>query len=114
VPPRPSRPRPTSLVSAGSPGPLPLPSTPPLLGWLQGATGGPAVRGSPPPAAGGNREAVARALSRRPDPGLPPGPGGSPDEGQLLHHLRPSPPAAPGRRLMLDGASDRGSEKAGV
>ena len=27
----------------GSPGSLPLPSTPPLPGWLQGAMGGPAV-----------------------------------------------------------------------
>ena len=36
----------TSLASAafaGSPGSLPLPSTPPLPGWLQGAMGGPAV-----------------------------------------------------------------------
>jgi hypothetical protein len=30
----------------------------------------------------------------------PPGPGGVPDEGWLLHHLRPSPPRPPGRRLI--------------
>ena len=41
------------IVLAGSPGSLPLPSTPPLPGWLQGAMGGPAVgeaRRQPPAA----------------------------------------------------------------
>jgi hypothetical protein len=42
---------------AGSPGSLPLPSTPPLPGWLQGVMGGPAVgeaRRQPPAIIGSN------------------------------------------------------------
>jgi hypothetical protein len=83
------------IVLAGSPGSLPLPSTPPLPGWLQGAMGGPAVgeaRRQPP--------AIIRSssLGHWPATGSKtlPDPGGVPDEGQLLHHLRPSPPQAPG------------------
>ena len=67
-----------------------------------GGYGRPGCRGSPPPATGSNnREQHSRAIGRRLDP-RPPGPGGVPDEGQLLHHLRPSP-QSPSRRLTGNG-----------
>ena len=88
---------------AGLPGSLPLPSTPPLPGWLQGAMGGPAVgeaRRQPP--------AIIRSssLGHWPATGskILPGPWRILDEGQLLHHLRPSPPRPPSRRLTGNGA----------
>jgi len=76
---------------AGSPGSLPLPSTPPLPGWLQGAMGGPAVgeaRRQPPAAIGSSSLGHWPATGSR----ILPGPWRILDEGQLLHHLRPSPP----------------------
>gem|GEM_PF-6543526 len=77
---------------AGLPGSLPLPSTPPLPGWLQGAMGGPAVGEArrQPPAIIGSSIPGPLAGDWIQDP---PGPWRILDEGQLLHHLRPSPPA---------------------
>jgi hypothetical protein len=98
---------------AGLPGSLPLPSTPPLPGWLQGAMGGPAVgeaRRQPPAAIRSSSPGHWPATGSR----ILPGPGGVPDEGQLLHHLRPSPPRPPGRRLIGTGASTRNNQNTGI
>ena len=87
---------------AGLPGSLPLPSTPPLPGWLQGAMGGPAVGEArrQPPAIIGSSIPGPLAGDWIQDP---PGPWRILDEGWLLHHLRPSPPGPPGRRLTGNG-----------
>jgi len=77
-------------------------STPPLPGWLQGLW---AARLSGKPAASHRQQsgAVAWTIGRQLDPGFSPAQGGVPDEGWLLHHLRPSPPRPPGRRLIRNG-----------
>ena len=94
---------------AGLPGSLPLPSRGGFRGY-----GRPGCRGSPPPATGSNnREQHSRAIGRRLDPG-PPGPGGVPDEGQLLHHLRPSPPAPEPQAHRKRGPSTRNNQNTGI
>jgi hypothetical protein len=97
------RPQPSSRGGAN------VDSRAPLIGlrWLAGLSTPPihplpsrggfrglwAARLSGKPAASHRQQSgvVARAIGRRLDP-RPPGPWGVPDEGQLLHHLRPSPP----------------------
>ena len=98
---------------AGSPGSLPLPSTPPLPGWLQGAMGGPVVGEArrQPPAIIGSWD--SRAIGRRLGPRSP-GPWRILDEGRLLHHLRPSPPGPRAAGSLETGASTRNRQKAGL
>jgi hypothetical protein len=106
VPPRPSRPRPRNLYMlmtiTDPPGSLPLPSTPPLPGWLQGAMGGPAVGEArrQPPAITLNRR--SRAIGRRPDPGLP-SPWERPGRGAAPASPAAIAPRPPGRRLTGNG-----------
>jgi hypothetical protein len=78
------------------------PSHPPLPS-RDGFRGLWAARLSGKPAASHRQQSgvVARAIGRQLDP-RPPRPREVPDEGQLLHHLRPSPPP-PGRRLTGNG-----------
>jgi len=82
---------------AGLPGSLPLPSTPPLPGWLQGAMGGPAVgeaRRQPPAIIGSS------SLGHWPATGSKtfPGPGGSRMRGSscITCGHRPQGPRAAG------------------
>jgi len=92
-------------------------STPPIHpsppGVASGGYGRPGCRGSPPPATGNNQEQHSRAIGRQLDPG-PPGPWRILDEGQLLHHLRPSPPGPRAAGSSGTGASTRNNQNTGI
>ena len=89
------------------------------LRWLAGLST-PPIHPSPPGVASGGYGRPGIGEARRQPPAIigssipgplagdwiqdPPRPGGRTlDEGQLLHHLRPSPPRPPGRRLIRNG-----------
>jgi hypothetical protein len=82
-------------------------STPPIHpsppGVASGGYGRPGCRGSPPPATSNNQGAAFPGHWPATGSKDPPAQGESRMRGWLLHHLRPSPPRPPGRRLTGNG-----------